>query len=196
MPSEAVEPARPATLVDRLDPQRRASEGHGHRRCHEFRLVRLSFIATDQKVRRRREVGVKNTGQSVFLGVELAGNALYAIGQLGAMGVAPFAIETTDNAPLIADCYRVLDGLSSLVLDCQRQGTAICLSPRVEFDWSVAEGPVRGELAAFVFEATFERWDGDASDKTTVLPTLGAGRWEAPAGTPCGAAMIRRSSPM
>jgi beta-galactosidase GanA len=125
----------------------------------------------------------------------VAGNALYAIGHLGAMGVAPFAIETTDKAPLIADCYRALEGMSPLVLDCQRQGTIICLSPQVEFDWSIAEGPVRGELAGFVFEATFERWDGDASDRTTVLPTLGAGRWEAPAGTPCGAAMILQIGP-
>ena len=125
----------------------------------------------------------------------VAGNVLYAIGQLGAMGVAPFAIETTDKHPLIADCYRILDGLSPLLLDCQREGKVICLTPEVGFDWKVPEGSVRGELAGFVFEATFDSWDGKTDDRTTVLPTLGAWRWEAPTGTPCGAAMILQIGP-
>jgi beta-galactosidase GanA len=120
----------------------------------------------------------------------VGGNALYAIGQLGAMGVAPFAIETTDKAPLIAECYRLLDGMSALILECQREGRAICLSPRVGFDWSVSEGPERGDLGGFVFEATFDRAADGADDRTTTLPTLGVGRWEAPVGTPCGATMI------
>lgn len=122
-------------------------------------------------------------------------NALYVIGQLGGMGVAPFAIETTDKQPLIADCYRVLEGLSPLILDCQRDGKIICLSPEVGFDWKVPEGPVQGELAGFMFEATFDPWDGKTDDRTTILPTLGAWRWEAPAGTPCGAAMILQVGP-
>jgi hypothetical protein len=41
-----------------------------------------------------------------------------------------------------------------------------------------------------VFEARFDRTGASAGDATSVLPTLGAGRWEAPAGTPCGAVMI------
>lgn len=125
----------------------------------------------------------------------VAGNALYAIGQLGAIGTAPFAIETTDKRPRIADCYRQLAGMSTLVLDGQRQGTILCLSPQIGFDWSVSEQTARGELAGFAFAATFESADASSGDQTTVLPTLGMGRWEAPAGTPCGAALILQIGP-
>jgi len=124
-----------------------------------------------------------------------AGNAVYAIGQLGALGVAPFAIETTDKEPLIADCYRLLEGISALILECQQKGTVIALSPQVGFDWNVPDRPERGELAGIVFEATFERSGMDAGPQNTVLPTLGVGRWEAPAGTPCGAAMVLQTAP-
>lgn len=120
----------------------------------------------------------------------VGGNALYAIGQLGAIGVAPFAIETTDQRQAITDCYSALEGASTLILDCQTRGDIICLTPPVDFDWSVPNNPERGELAGFAFEATFDRGDGLSGDQTTTLPTLGAGRWDAPAGTPCGAAMI------
>ncbi len=125
----------------------------------------------------------------------VCGNALYAIGQLGAMGVAPFAIETTDKHDIIRNCYLMLEGIAPLLLECQQQGKAICLSPQVAFDWTVPNGPVRGELGGIVFEATFERLGADTGEHTTVLPTLGAGRWEAPEGTPLGAALILQVGP-
>lgn len=125
----------------------------------------------------------------------VGGNTIFAIGQLGAMGTAPFAIETTDKHPTITDCYGQLDGLSHLILNCQSKGTAIALSPQVAFDWKTPDQPERGTLAGVVFEAKFERLDVDSGEGTTVLPTLGAGRWEAPIGTPLGATMILQIGP-
>ncbi|MBC8135460.1 MAG: DUF5597 domain-containing protein [Fibrella sp.] len=119
----------------------------------------------------------------------VGGNTLYAIAK-GAMGVAPFAIETTDKESSITECYRLLEGMSALILECQREGKILCLSPQIDFDWKVLNQTEQGELTGIAFEATFDRLDGSADSQTTILPTLGAGRWDAPPGTPCGAAMV------
>jgi beta-galactosidase GanA len=125
----------------------------------------------------------------------VGGNALCAIGRHGAMGVAPFAVETTDQYPQIADCYRLLAGLAPHILEAQWDGTILCLSPEVAFDWQVADGPERGEMGGVVFEAAFDRAGGASGDGTSVLPTLGTGRWDAPPGTPRGAVLILQSGP-
>ncbi len=122
----------------------------------------------------------------------VVGNALYAIGQLGAMGVAPFAIETTPNANRIQNGYAALEGMASLILDAQQSGNIICLSPRIGFDWSVESLYETGVLGGVCFRADFltPNANGAAGEQTTVLPTLGAGKWDALADTPLGAALI------
>ncbi|MBX3433355.1 MAG: DUF5597 domain-containing protein [Pirellulales bacterium] len=121
----------------------------------------------------------------------VTGNIVYAAARFRAMGFGPFSIENVDaeKGRLIADCYETLGGMTSLILKSQREGTVLGLSPQVEFDWTVADEPQRGELAGVRFEAVFDR-ESTGNAATTTLPTLGAGRWDAPPGTPTGAAMI------
>lgn len=120
-----------------------------------------------------------------------SGNVVWAIGELRAMGCAPFSIETmnAEKNRLLASCYARLSGMSGVILKAQREGAVIGLSPRVGFDWSIDEAPIRGELGGVVFEARFDR-AGVGDSGVTTLPTLGAGRWDAPPGTPLGAALI------
>jgi len=80
--------------------------------------------------------------------------------------------------------------LAGIILQCQQNKKVIGLSPQVGFDWAISDQPQRGELAGIVFEAKFDQPGGMGQSQTTVLPTLGAGRWDAPPGTPEGAVMI------
>jgi beta-galactosidase GanA len=124
------------------------------------------------------------------------GNALYAIAHCNAMGCGPFSIENVaeDRERQITQCYDLLTGLSPLVLQCQQQGKILGLSPQIEFDWKIQDQPQQGQLGGIIFDAQFDHAaTGDAA--TTVLPTLGAGRWEAPVGTPLGSAMILQIAP-
>jgi beta-galactosidase GanA len=123
-------------------------------------------------------------------------NALYAAAQFGAIGFGPFSIENVgpERAQQIADGYSLLAGLSGIILNCQQNGKAIGLSPQVAFDWTIDEQPQRGELGGIIFEARFDKPAAVGDAPTTVLPTLGAGRWEAPPGIPQGAAMILQLS--
>ena len=124
-------------------------------------------------------------------------NAVVAAAQFGAIGFGPFAIENVnaEKERQLANCYEQLAGMSSLILEGQQKGTLIGLSPRVEFDWSVNEQRERRELGGICFEAQFDRPAATGSVATTVLPTLGPGRWEAPPGAPCGAAMVLQLAP-
>jgi beta-galactosidase GanA len=126
-----------------------------------------------------------------------SGNALHAIANFGAMGVAPFSIENVggEKQRLIASCYEALSGLTDIVLQAQQNGTVIGLSPQVGFDWNVDAQPQRGELDGVVFEALFDRPPGATDVDLTTLPTHGPGRWEAPPGTPLGAVMVLQLGP-
>jgi beta-galactosidase GanA len=122
-------------------------------------------------------------------------NALYAAAQFGAIGFGPFSIENVnaEKEQQIANCYEMLTGLSRTILKCQQSHSIIGLSRQVAFDWSTGDEPQRNELGGVAFEARFDKPlvpGGDAHG--TTLPTLGSGRWDAPAGTPLGAAMILR----
>jgi hypothetical protein len=124
------------------------------------------------------------------------GNTVYAIAHSNAIGVGPFSIENVsdERERQITQCYSLLEGLAPLILQSQQQGKILGLSPQVAFDWKIPDDPQTGQLSNIIFTAQFDRAAiGDAS--TTVLPTLGAGRWEAPAGTPLGAAMILQTGP-
>jgi hypothetical protein len=125
-----------------------------------------------------------------------AGNALYAIAHCNAIGVGPFSIENVseERERQITQCYSLLEGVSPLILQCQQQQKILGLSPQIAFDWKVPDDPQQGLLSGIIFTAQFDRArTGDTN--ATVLPTLGIGRWEAPAGTPLGAAMILQTGP-
>ena len=123
-------------------------------------------------------------------------NALYAAAQFGAIGFGPFSIENVspERERQIADCYKPLAGLSEIILNCRQNKKAIGLSPLVAFDWTIDEHPQRGELGGIVFEAKFDMPAIAGNAGTTVLPTLGSGKWDAPPDTPLGAAMILQLS--
>ena len=123
-------------------------------------------------------------------------NALYAAAQFGAIGFGPFSIENVspERERQIANCYGVLAGLSDIILNCQQNKKVIGLSPQIAFDWTIDEKPQRGELGGVIFEAQFDKPAVVGDTATTVLPTLGSGRWDAPPGTPLGAAMILQLS--
>ena len=125
-----------------------------------------------------------------------AGNALYAAARFNAIGFGPFSIEnvSSEREEQIAGCYRLLAGLSDLILKCQREKKVIGLSPQVGFDWTIDGEAQRGELGGVIFEAQFSKPIAGGDGSMTVLPTLGSGRWDAPAGTPLGAAMVLQLS--
>jgi beta-galactosidase GanA len=123
-------------------------------------------------------------------------NALYAAAQFGAIGFGPFSIENVnpERERQITSCYGLLAGMSDTILNCQQNNKVIGLSPQVAFDWTIDEEPQRGELGGIIFTAQFDKPAAVGDPSTTVLPTLGSGRWDAPAGTPQGAAMILQLS--
>ena len=124
-------------------------------------------------------------------------NAVYAAAQFGAIGFGPFSIENADAAKerQIANCYSVLQGASQTILKAQQTAAIIGFSPQVGFDWKTDDAPQRGQLGDVIFDATFDRPSTGGDGQTTVLPTLGSGRWDAPPGTPDGSAMIIQLSP-
>jgi beta-galactosidase GanA len=126
-----------------------------------------------------------------------AGNAVYAISQFGAIGCGPFSIEnmSLEREREIGNCYDVLSGLSGMILDCQAEGKILGLSPQIGFDWSVADKTPLGTLGGVEFDAQFDKPVVGGSGATTALPTLGMGRWDAPPGTPDGAAMVLQVGP-
>jgi beta-galactosidase GanA len=123
-------------------------------------------------------------------------NALYAAAQFDAIGFGPFSIEniSAEREKQIAGCYSLLAGLSDIILNCQQNKKVIGLSPQVGFDWTIDGQPQRGELGGVVFQAQFDKPETGGDARATTLPTLGAGRWEAPPGTPLGAVMILQLS--
>jgi beta-galactosidase GanA len=123
-------------------------------------------------------------------------NAVYAAAQFGAIGFGPFSIENVspERERQIANCYGLLAGMSDIILTSQQNKKAIGLSPKVAFDWTIDEQPQRGELGGVIFEAQFDHPAAVGDTATTVLPTLGSGRWDAPPQTPRGAAMILQLS--
>ncbi|MBC8108674.1 MAG: DUF5597 domain-containing protein [Anaerolineae bacterium] len=125
-----------------------------------------------------------------------SGNAVYAIAHFGAIGIGPFSIENVrdENERLITNCYEVLTGMSDLITKSQQDGTVVGLSPQVGFDWNIDDQPQHAELGGVIFEARFDRPPTGGETETTSLPTLGAGRWDAPPGTPLGSAMILQLS--
>jgi hypothetical protein len=116
---------------------------------------------------------------------------------LGAIGVAPFAIESMnpERQQQITDCYALMASMSGLIVERQPQQKVIALSPAVQFDWTVDAQAQRLELGGVIFEARFDKPSAGGDVGSTILPTLGPGRWEAPPGTPLGAAMILQLGP-
>lgn len=123
----------------------------------------------------------------------MAGNALYAVAQLKAIGYGPFAIEdlASPKRELISQLNQTLAGMSSIILDAQAHNQIVGISLPTTFDWQFYTKPQTAALGDYAFTAQIDLPTGTAATtQTTELPTLGSGRWDAPAGTPDGAVMI------
>lgn len=120
------------------------------------------------------------------------GNAVYAAGRFNAIGFGPFSIENADEdkSRQITNCYNLLSGMSDRIEKSQENGTILGFSPLVGFDWSTDSQPQRGQLGGIIFTATFDAPSAGGNSQTSVLPTLGAGRWDAPPQTPRGSALV------
>ena len=88
---------------------------------------------------------------------ETAANAFYAVGQLDALGISPFAIDhlkPADNGNL-AGAYDILNQLTPQILDAQGTGRMHGFRPRIAFDGTVDETPQSFVLGAYRFTVTF-----------------------------------------
>jgi len=122
----------------------------------------------------------------------VAGNAVYGVGHLGAMGLGPFAFENMaeDRRNDLSEAYRLMGGMCELILSARQKGQIIGLGPQIKIDWTDSAEPQSGRLGGVEFRATFDRQGGSGQVAPTSLPTIGSGRWEAPEGTALGAALI------
>jgi len=88
---------------------------------------------------------------------EVAANAFYAIGELGALGFGPFSIESIDERepnPL-AEAYEVLRQLAPFILANEGQGRIAGFRPRVLADGELVENPVAETIGRYRFTVSF-----------------------------------------
>lgn len=88
---------------------------------------------------------------------EVPANAFYAFGQLGALGFAPFAIDSVDEREPqpVADAYAVLEQLSPAILANAGTDRMAGFRPRVLEDGTVIDTPVAATLGAYRFTVSF-----------------------------------------
>jgi hypothetical protein len=88
---------------------------------------------------------------------ELLANALYAFGELGAIGFSPFSVESVDQREpnLIAESYALLEQLSPFILSAQRSARMSAFRPRVLEDGTIEDAPVTQVIGNFRFTVSF-----------------------------------------
>jgi beta-galactosidase GanA len=81
---------------------------------------------------------------------EAPANAFFAFGALDAIGFSPFSIDSIspEGQPL-GQAYRMLDGISPLILSAQAHGTIRGFRPPVAFDGTVDEAPATARLGGY-----------------------------------------------
>ncbi len=86
---------------------------------------------------------------------EVPANAFYAFGQLGALGFAPFAIDSVDERPAqpLAEAYALLEQLTPAIL--ANAGRMAGFRPRVLEDGTVIDAPVATTLGSYRFTVSF-----------------------------------------
>lgn len=87
-----------------------------------------------------------------------AAHAFYAVGELGALGISPFSIETADEAadgPL-ARCYRLLAELAPVILEHREKGAVRGAAPEVSYSGEVRAYSEEVSLGGYRFTFTFE----------------------------------------
>jgi hypothetical protein len=88
---------------------------------------------------------------------ELMANAVFAVGEHGAMGYSPFDIDNfdADKAVTVGQAYGVFDSLTPLILKAQASGSIRGAKPPVDVDGKVDERPQTLTLGGYRFTVTF-----------------------------------------
>src|SRR5690606_9370769 len=80
------------------------------------------------------------------------------VGELGALGISPFSIETADEAadgPL-ARCYRLLAELAPVILEHREKGAVRGAAPELSYSGEVRAYSEEVSLGGYRFTFTFE----------------------------------------
>jgi beta-galactosidase GanA len=88
---------------------------------------------------------------------EVPANALYAFGELDALGFGPFSIESIDGDPgnPLSDTYALLGQLTPLILANRGTGNMAGFRPRVQFDGTVVDSPVTRSFGDYELTMSF-----------------------------------------
>jgi beta-galactosidase GanA len=88
---------------------------------------------------------------------EARADALFAIGELDAIGYSPFSIDNAegDGAESLAETYAALDALAPSILRHQGRGTIAGFRPPVAFDGTVDESDIFVALGDYRLDITF-----------------------------------------
>lgn len=81
--------------------------------------------------------------------------AVFALGNLRAIGVSPFSIGNTPDGDALGDAYALLDSLAPLIFEHQAAGTIRGMRPAVNFDGVVDEAPQEITCGAYTLRTTF-----------------------------------------
>lgn len=85
---------------------------------------------------------------------EAAANALFAIGELGAIGVSPFSIENIPVADPLSKCYAMLSSMAPLITANQGKGSIRGIKASVDFEGNIDMTPSQMSLGGFEIKAT------------------------------------------
>ena len=103
-------------------------------------------------------------------GAEVAANIFYALGDLGALGLGPFSIESIDDRQpnALAQAYEVLRQLSPMILACEGKGCVAGFRPQVLEDGTLIDTPVMRRIGGYEFTVAFvDPWTPRAEQNPT-----------------------------
>jgi beta-galactosidase GanA len=93
---------------------------------------------------------------------EVPANAFFAIGELDAIGLGPFAIDGIDAqadgpgpAPPLTAAYRILAQLAPQILRAQAEGRIAGFAPQVSYEGAVNDQPIERQLGGWRFTIGF-----------------------------------------
>jgi hypothetical protein len=103
-----------------------------------------------------------------------AANIFYAVGQHGAIGLSPFAIDHVQdpNAQPLRQSYELIEEITPLILKHQGRGTMTGVVPNVPFDGSPIPTQQQIDLGDYTLSVTFEK-----PAEVANIPGLDPGQW-------------------
>lgn len=122
----------------------------------------------------------------------IAANTIFAIGELGCIGVCPFAFEdmAQEKRDALASLNRCLAACEQHIIRAQAEGRIAGLVPAVNFDWNLEGTTVEKAFGDVGFRLKVTPKASLQQHDVSALPTHGNGRWEAPEGLPLGGCLV------